>query len=157
MPAPGVWGPSIWNFFHTMAEKIHEDRFPVLGPELVKYIQRICRNLPCPDCSNHATRFFANAPPGAFSTKKALQESLFVFHNIVNRRKQKTIQNMDVLHQYKNRNIVGAYNKFVAVYHSRGNMKLLTDSFQRQMLMKDFKKWLISNIKYFQKQQPAGV
>jgi len=150
MPVPEIWGPPIWNFFHTMAEKIHEEKFSVLGPKLVSHIQRICRNLPCPECSKHATRFFSNAPPGAFLSKKALQDTLFVLHNVVNRRKNKTIQKMDVLGQYRNRNIVGAYNKFVSVYHTRGNMKLLTDSFQRQIIMRDFKKWLMENIRFFQ-------
>mgnify|MGYP003323493079 CR=1 FL=1 len=76
MPSQGVWGPPIWNFLHTLAEKIREDRYPELGSQLVNFIQRVATHLPCPDCSQHASRFFKNAPPGAFNTKQKLKESL---------------------------------------------------------------------------------
>ncbi len=144
-----VWGPPVWNLFHTLAEKIHEDKFEILGKQLIFFIKRICTNLPCPNCSKHAAHFFSKAPANAFSSKKALKESLFVLHNVVNRRRKVTIQKMDVLDQYKHRNIVGAYNKFIAVYNTKGNMKLLTDTFQRQIIIRDFKKWLCQNLLSF--------
>ena len=34
-----VWGPPIWNLFHTLAEKRHEDKFEILGS---------CKELPMP-------------------------------------------------------------------------------------------------------------
>lgn len=146
----GLWGPEIWNFFHTMAEKIKEDDFITLGPQLFYHIKRICSHLPCPACSEHAKRFFKNAPPNAFSTKKGLKEGLFVFHNVVNRRKQKPIQSLELLDQYKTHNVVRAYERFIRVYKTRGNMKLLTDSFQRQMIITDLKRWLLKNLKSFE-------
>ena len=144
-----VWGPPVWNLFHTLAEKIHEDKFEILGKELLFFIKRISSNLPCPNCSKHCSQFFSRAPADAFSNKKAFKESLFVLHNVVNRRKKVTIHPINVLEQYQHRNIIGAYNKFIAVYNTKGNMKLLTDTFQRQIIIRDFKKWICKNILSF--------
>jgi len=73
MPPIHVWGPPIWNLFHTLAEKIHEDKFEILGEKLLFFIKRISTNLPCPICSQHAAKFFTRAPPNAFSNKKAFK------------------------------------------------------------------------------------
>ena len=27
MPSQSIWGPATWLLFHTLAEKIHEDKF----------------------------------------------------------------------------------------------------------------------------------
>ena len=35
MSPPEVWGPPIWNFLHTLVEKIHDDRFDDLGKGLI--------------------------------------------------------------------------------------------------------------------------
>tara|TARA_B100000123_G_scaffold269793_1_gene246532 strand:+ start:329 stop:781 length:453 start_codon:yes stop_codon:yes gene_type:complete len=149
MPPIHVWGPPIWNLFHTLAEKIHEDKFEILGEKLLFFIKRISTNLPCPSCSQHAAKFFTRAPPNAFSNKKAFKESLYMLHNVVNRRRKVPLHDMDVLEQYKHRNIIGAYNKFIAVYNTKGNMKLLTDTFQRQMIVRDFQKWIRANLLAF--------
>jgi len=50
---------------------------------------------------------------------------------------------------YKRKNLNFVYNNFVQVYNTRGNMKLLTESFQRQRVLSEFKKWLFSNINFF--------
>ena len=42
--SPEGWGPPTWTLFHTLAEKIHEDTFPILGPQLFYHIKNICRN-----------------------------------------------------------------------------------------------------------------
>ena len=49
--SPTTWGPPVWRFFHTLAEKMNEDKFQELGPQLFNLIRKICRVLPCPDCS----------------------------------------------------------------------------------------------------------
>ena len=69
MPAPNIWGPPIWRLLHTMAEKIHEDDFNKLMPQMFVLIKRVCAYLPCPDCSQHATQFLAKLKPEQISTK----------------------------------------------------------------------------------------
>ena len=51
--------------------------------------------------------------------------------------------------KYKYIPISVAFNNFAKVYNTKGNMKMLTESFQRQLLIKDFKNWLIKNIRCF--------
>ena len=149
MPPVGVWGPPVWTLFHTLAAKIHEDKFNEIGPELILHIRKIARYLPCPDCSQHATNFFASVPPHMFKTKTNFMQVLYVLHNHVNKRKNKPTFKLENLNIYENRNIINVYNRFSLVYNTRGNMKLLTDTFQRQILITEFKKWLVKNIQAF--------
>lgn len=149
MSPPEVWGPPIWTFLHTLVEKIDEKKFLELGPALVFHIRRIVTYLPCPDCSRHASRFFSQLPPDKYSSKKELKNALFVLHNLVNKRKNKKLMPISVLDDYKNKNIIYTYENFIRVYKTRGNMKLLTESFQRQIIVSGFKKWLLKNIKSF--------
>ena len=36
------WGPSTWFLFHTLAEKIKDDKFPEMKLELLSIIRQIC-------------------------------------------------------------------------------------------------------------------
>ena len=49
-----TWGPCTWFLFHTLAEKIREEHFMKLKPELINIVKNICSNLPCPECKQHA-------------------------------------------------------------------------------------------------------
>ena len=53
------------------------------------------------------------------------------------------------LEKYKSNNTVERYNHFIAHFKTKGNMKLLADSFQRKLLINDFKKWMMLNIRFF--------
>jgi hypothetical protein len=73
-----------------------------------------------------------------------------LFHNIVNKRKNKPIFNNENLGAlYSNNNIINVYNNFVAVYQTHGNMQLLADSFQRKLILVGFKKWIMTNFTNF--------
>lgn len=149
MPPISVWGPPIWTLFHTLAAKIHEDKFNEIGSQLIMFIRKISRYLPCPDCSQHATIFFAGVPQHMFRTKANFIKVLYVLHNQVNKRKNKLLFKLEGLNQYENNNVIHVYNQFIMVYNTRGNMKLLTDTFQRQLLTNQFKQWMVNNIKSF--------
>jgi hypothetical protein len=149
MSPPEVWGPPIWTFLHTLAEKIKEDQYQILGTGLVFHIKRIVSHLPCPDCSRHASRFLNSLPPERLSNKTDLKNALYILHNSVNRRKNKPLQPLTFLDNYKQKNVVKTYEDFIKVYKTRGNMKLLTDSFQRQLIVHNLKKWLLTNLHSF--------
>jgi hypothetical protein len=143
------WGPPTWNFFHTLAEKINEDKFSAVFPQVVTILKQICRNLPCPDCANHATQFLEKVNFANIKTKSDFKNIMYFFHNTVNRRKRKTPFDMKNLELYGKNNIITAYNNFIAVYHTSGNMKLLADSFQRKIIVNQLKKWMVANIQFF--------
>lgn len=150
MSPPEIWGPPIWTFLHTLAEKIQEDNYSSLGNGLIFHIRRIVAYLPCPECSRHASSFFSKLPSNKLQTKNDLKNALFVLHNLVNQRKHKPLAELSILDTYKNKTVVQTYEQFIKVYKTRGNMKLLTESFQRQLVVTGLKKWLLTNIEAFQ-------
>ena len=150
MVQSSIWGPPIWKLFHVLIEKLKDEQFPILHMELFQMIKRICSYLPCPDCSQHATLFLSKVKPNQISNKNDFKNMLFVFHNQVNIRNRKPLFPYSEMEKYKHFNIVHVYNKFISVYNTKGNMKMLTESFQRQFIIQDFKKWILKNIQAFQ-------
>lgn len=148
--SPSNWGPAIWNFLHTMAAKIKEDKYSQMAPQLFNFIQRICANLPCPECSLHSSNFLGKIVFKRVSTKADLIKLLFIFHNAVNVRKAKPIFSIDHVGKYSQNNLILAYNQFITAFNTRGNLKLIADSFQRKLIIRDFRKWFIQNLQNFE-------
>lgn len=148
--SPNQWGPPIWTLFHTLAEKIKEDKFSVVGPQVFALIRRISTTLPCPDCSRHATNYLARVKFNLIKSKNSFRGLILHFHNAVNKRKNKTpFAYSDLSYKYGNVSLIRAYNGFVAAYNTRGNMNLIADSFQRKLIMQDVRKWFLANIQHF--------
>ena len=61
---------------------------------------------------------------------------------MVNKKKGKPLFDYSNLNIYRNINIFYAFNQFSSVYNTKGNMKTLTESFQRQFIIRDFKQWV---------------
>jgi hypothetical protein len=147
--SPNNWGPPIWMLFHSLAEKIKEDKFSETGPQLFSMIRKVCTTLPCPECSMHATTFLSRVDFSTIKTKTNFKHLLYIFHNAVNKRKNKPLFNVLGIANYASSNLILAFNNFVSVYHTRGNMKLLAESFQRNLIIKEFRKWFMTNIQNF--------
>jgi hypothetical protein len=151
MVQPSVWGPPIWSLFHVLIEKIKDDQFKNIYIDLFNHIKRICSYLPCPECSKHATTFLSTVRPEQIANKTDFKNMMYIFHNKVNLRKKKSLFPYSEMDKYKNVNIIHIYNNFIAVYNTKGNMNMLTESFQRQFVLKDFKEWFVKNLNNFQK------
>jgi hypothetical protein len=149
--SPNNWGPPIWMLFHTLAEKIKEDKFSDIGPQVFYMKKRVCTTLPCPECSMHATTFLSRIDFSGIKTKTDFKHILYIFHNAVNKRKNKPLFNVLDIANYATSNLILAFNNFVSVYNTRGNMKLLAESFQRKLIMREFRKWFMLNIQHFDK------
>jgi len=147
--SPNKWGPPVWTLFHTLAEKITDTGYQQIGMQLFYNIYRICSSLPCPDCAYHATRFLGKITPAKLKNKTDLKNILYVFHNIVNIKKNKPTFHTSNMEIYKSKNLNYVYGNFIQVYNTRGNMKLLAESFQRQRVLGEFKKWFFSNYRHF--------
>jgi hypothetical protein len=145
MPGISVWGPHTWTMLHTLAAKIKESDHPRLVGQHFAHIKRICAALPCPECSQHATAFLNTIKPSTISTKQDFINMLYLFHNMVNVRKKKPLFNHLNLNKYKTISLPQAYKNFVSVYHTRGNMKMLAETFQRQLVVRDLRTWLNTN------------
>jgi hypothetical protein len=139
---PEIWGPPIWLFIHSLVFKLKDEMYVYVGNQLFNMIKRITSYLPCPECSQHAVNFLSGINTDTIKTKNELIRVLYLFHNSVNVRKNKPLYNFSDLNKYESVNLQQAYNNFRKVYHNRGNMNLLAESFQRDLLLKDLKIWL---------------
>lgn len=149
MSPPTIWGPAVWRLFHTFANKIQDNLPSIVYLSLFRQIKNICSVLPCPECAKDASKFLSNIPESRIITKDNLIYELYIFHNYVNKKKQKplfTFTNLDI---YNNSDISLVFKNFLNNFHTRGNMKLLTESFQRLLILKNFKKWFLKNIPFF--------
>jgi hypothetical protein len=158
MSPPEVWGPPIWTLFHVLAEKINERMYPFYAGQLFSVIKNICSALPCPECTNDASIFLGKIKIQDLKTKLEFKNMVYLFHNYVNAKKRKPLYNYSSLEVYKKYNIINVFNRFISVYHTRGNMKLLAESFQRQNIVKNIREWFSKNIMAFIPiQEPVNV
>ena len=153
MVSKDVWGPSTWTLFHTLAEKVKEEHFAALLPEMLVMVKRICMNLPCPDCSAHAIQIMAKVNPAQFPNKESFKVFLLRFHNSVNARTNKRAFTLEELNaKYVRANTFVVVPHFIKVFsHRNTNVRLLINSFHKDMLTKDFIKWMRENGSKFDK------
>ena len=142
------WGPVIWKLFHTLAEKVNEKDYYKVAKSLFLFIKRICSLLPCPECQEHASLYLRKTSFD-ISTKQKLKQYLLVFHNEVNKRKGKKVETEEILKSYESEDLASVYNDFVRVFSARGNVRMLADTLHRQMLMNEFRTWIISQRECF--------
>lgn len=147
--SPNQWGPPTWVFMHTLAEKIKEESFPIIGQQLIIQIIQICANLPCPECASHAKLFWSKVKPANIKNKNDLINLLFVFHNTVNARKRITLFKIESLSYYKSQNIIQTFNLFARNFNTYGNMRLLTESFHRNRFLVSMRNWMMNNMHHF--------
>ena len=147
--SPKDWGPPIWYFFHCMVENIKDDKFNIIGIQCFQMIRQICRVLPCQTCSNHASQFLITIKQNQIKSKNDLKNIIYIFHNYVNKKNNKQLFHVYDLDMYKNSNLINAYNNFVKAYQTKGNMKLMADSFSRTTTLKYVKQFITSNAESF--------
>jgi hypothetical protein len=134
-----------------LAYKAVPGDFAEIKADLIQYIQRICANLPCPECTQHATEYMAKNSRvlAQITTKEQLHYFLVDFHNVVNVRKQKpafTYEQAD--EKYKRAKTADVVQYFFKIYGERssgGNLKMFTNGFHKQLLLSDFSAWMVRN------------
>jgi hypothetical protein len=149
MSPPEVWGPAVWFLFHTLIEKMNPDAYPYIIGSMFGIIVRICKLLPCPDCSKDASNFLAKINLKDYKTKNEFKNMMYLFHNWVNAKKRKPLFNYANMNIYETIHLPFVINNFIAKYNTKGNMKLLAESFQRSFVVKDFISWFKYNSQVF--------
>jgi len=147
IPKPRVkemlWGEPTWLLFHTLAEKIKEDEFPKIRKELLENIMKICNNLPCPTCAQHATRYMNGVNFNNIQSKEQLKLFLFAFHNEVNRRKDYEKFNVNDLTKYSTAVTVNVVRNFFHHFSKRSyNVRMAIDNAHRHKMLKELRVWL---------------
>lgn len=149
MSPPEVWGPAVWTLFHTLIEKMNPDTHSNVIESTFGMIIRICKVLPCPDCSRDASIFLAKLNLKDYKTKIKFKNVIYLFHNWVNAKKRKPLFNYTNMDKYSNLHLSHVINNFIAKYNTKGNMKLLSESFQRSLVIKDFISWFKTHSQVF--------
>lgn len=153
MPYPGYttqkleWGAPIWIFMHTLSAKIKPDCYLELRDSLWTMLERICQNLPCPDCSAHATEYIRNIRKHTLSTSAEFEWMLFVFHNTVNARKLVPLFSEDSFHTlYSEKRWDEVFPPFMkTMQYSYGSMLNMMHNDSRKMLTKNIVDWFRQN------------
>ena len=145
------WGNACWYLFHTLAVKLKKEEEKKYVPLLLKYIMGFCANLPCPECSSHATSTLKKLNVRAVTTREKLIETIFVFHNIINGRVgNKTFTRKEHDELYSKASFFPIwYNFFNVMSISLKNEKALLNNFHRKKYVKDFDVWIRQNIQIF--------
>ena len=148
---PMVWGEPTWFFLHTISEKVKPESFGIVRVDLLRHIYNICTNLPCPFCSKHAKMHLDSINFNNIYTKDDLKHMLFVFHNIVNMKKQHPqfpIEELDA--KYSRANTRNIFTHFIIhfndTYRSPG---MIADDLFRKQLSKGLIEWFNKNSIHF--------
>lgn len=146
------WGEPTWFAFHTLAEKVKEESFPLIRHELLNIINTICNNLPCPECAKHATIYMNSINFNSIQTKEQLKIMLFNFHNEVNRKKGFPIfEYEDLQPKYSKANTIPILKNFMKHFEDKtGSFKLIADEMHRARLCSHIRNWLQNNIIHFE-------
>lgn len=136
MVSKAVWGPVIWKFIHHMVNGLKEERTELIRP-ILNIIRNICRNLPCPECSDHATVLLNRLNLNYIKTKRDLVRCMYEFHNKINVRLKKheiTLEEHD--NQYQNVNIQRAFIEWKHIMKMRmnGNRMLMHSMFKNNLI-----------------------
>lgn len=147
-----LWGKPTWYMLHTLAEKIRPEHFIRLRGELLNVIVRICDNLPCPECANHATAYMNRINFDNIQTKGQLKLMLFQFHNSVNAKKNYPLFSFNDLDStYGRANTTNIITNFFHHFSKTSfSGRMGTENFHRTRTVRDIKGWLRGNTQYFE-------
>ena len=148
-----LWGPPIWFFFHTLAEKVKPELFYQNRNAIFGIVREICSNLPCPTCTSHATQYINNINFNAIRTKQDFILMLYEFHNSVNKRKNLPLFPYSELQpKYEKANFINIVNHFMHFYKMEHHVvRLMSEDMYRRRSAKSRLDWLHANQHIFDK------
>jgi hypothetical protein len=145
------WGEPTWFLFHTLAEKIKDEYFQTIRLDLMNTIFTICKNLPCPDCANHATEYMKKINFASIKTKQDLKLLLFQFHNVVNQKKHFPLFSVNELDaKYSCANTINIIQNFMYYFQDKNHsIRMIANDIHRSRIAEQLKTWFNSNMQYF--------
>jgi len=143
------WGEPTWYFFHTFIEKIGDDFYNKNSEKIIKIYKTICFNLPCPICKSHAMTYIKTHKMDSMVTRVLMKNFLFNFHNHVNKQLKKSLQNINILEQYKKITISRAYKYFNQEFYKQDYVSKNFSGWIHNTIKADIDKFMIGNICYF--------
>ena len=150
-PKKMKWGEPTWFFLHTMAQKIKPEYFETIRQGFLTQISSICRNLPCPDCANHAAHYLDNSNFNRIKTKDDLIVFLYEFHNTVNSKKGYPLFSKSELNEkYSKANTMNIINYFIYHFTDKSkSIRMISNDMFRMRIIQLLKEWLNENLQFF--------
>jgi len=148
---PMKWGEPTWFLLHTLAEKVKDETFTHIRPQLLQIIYTICLNLPCPDCALHATNYLNGINFNAIQTKEHLKDMLFTFHNVVNAKKGYPLfLRSDLDEKYSKAVTVNIIQNFMKFFENKtSNAHMMANNLYRNKMIAETKVWFNNNMRFF--------
>ena len=146
-----TWGEPTWLLLHTLAEKVKDSYFYQIRVDLLNTIYSICSNLPCPMCAEHAIDYLKTSNFYKIATKNDLKMFLCIFHNVVNKKKNFPLFDINSLNdKYSAAATIPIIYNFLNHFQKRSkNLKMLANDMYRQRVINGIKQWFSTNIIYF--------
>jgi len=146
-----IWGKPTWFLFHTLAFKLKDESFSQTKTEFLNLCFLICRNLPCPFCTEHATHYWENINFAYIQNKQQLKDLFFEFHNMVNKKKGYAIfPKAELDEKYSKANTVNIIQNFVFHFRDKSHVfRNISNDFFRERAIADINKWLTVNLHSF--------
>lgn len=146
-----TWGPPTWTLLHMIPEKIDPDKFVKYKDSIIRLIVTICSNLPCPNCSQHASEYMKRVNFIAIKTPEDLKKMLFVFHNSVNQRKGYAQYSYDDMNKYVDLDYTTVVSEFMSHFQKKIYApNLMAQQIYRQSQVAIVKTWFGEHIDIFQ-------
>ena len=146
-----TWGPPTWTLLHIIPEKIDHDKFVKYKDSIIRLIVTICSNLPCPNCSQHASEYMKRVNFIAIKTPEDLKKMLFVFHNSVNQRKGYAQYSYDDMNKYVDLDYTTVVSEFMSHFQKKIYApNLMAQQIYRQSQVAIVKTWFKEHIDIFQ-------
>jgi hypothetical protein len=146
------WGEPTWFFFHTLSEKIKEDKFDNIKADLLNIIYTICGNLPCPDCASHASEYMNGINFNTIRNKKDLKDLFYTFHNTVNQKKGFEIFPYEQLDEkYSKAIFVNIVQNFLNHFKNRhSSIHMIANDLHRGRVVSNVTDWLVKHMDCFE-------
>lgn len=146
-----TWGEPIWFLFHTLAQKVKEESFPIIKDELLNNIYSICSFLPCPTCANHSMDYLNKINFNTIRKKEDLIKMIYVFHNEVNARKNvPPFDFIEVEKKYSTAITINILKNFMHTFEKRSKSnRMMSTEFHKNNYIVQLKNWLNTNINCF--------
>lgn len=143
------WGTPTWYFFHSFAHHIDPGFYIKNKETICNMLKSICLNLPCEECTRHASRYTRGTlNPRNLKDKESLKRYFFNFHNDVNRKLRKPI--FTDYEYYSRSKLLEISKLFFSVFGSqKQSIRGFSDQLNRDNIVKKLKEFLIKNSMYF--------
>jgi hypothetical protein len=133
-----IWGNHTWLFMHVFVEKIKPEYFLEEKSNIISILTKICNNLPCPECSQHASNLMNTYNFNNIRDKSNMKKFVYDFHNHVNKKLNKPEFDFNLLDEtYGKVNLIAALHNLNIILNKNINVpKLMMATMHRKSIGK---------------------